>query len=123
MDLVLEHGWAHGEGGDHLVGKPIFNAITSGGTRASFSPDGFNRHTLPELLRPLEQATRLCRMPWLPPFAVQGTYRLTDAMLADYADRYRRALLALAEAQTLEPVMKYELLNDWIADRIRQEQP
>lgn len=123
MDLVLEHGWAHGEGGNHLVGKPILNTITSGGTRVSFSHDGFNRYPLAELLRPLEQATHLCRMLWLPPFAVQGTYRLTDAMLADYADRYRQVLLALAQAPSLEPVMKYELLNDWIADLIRQELP
>lgn len=123
MDLVLEHGWAHGEGGNQLVGKPVFNVITSGGTRASFAPDGFNRFTLMELLRPLEQATHLCRMRWFPPFAVQGTYRLSDAHLADYAERYRRLLSALAEAADLEPLGKFELLNDWIADLIRKEQP
>lgn len=123
MDLVLEHGWAHGEGGNHLAGKAVCNVITSGGTRASFAPDGFNRFTLTELLRPLEQATHLCRMRWLPPFAVQGTYRLSDAQLADYAGRYRRLLTALAEAADVEALGKFELLNDWIADLIRKEQP
>lgn len=123
MDLVLEHGWAHGEGGNHLLGKPIFNVITSGGTRASFAADGFNRYTLAELLRPLEQATHLCRMRWLPPFAVQGTYRLSDAQLADYAARYRRLLPALAKTADFEPLGKFELLNDWLADLMRKEQP
>ena len=123
MDLVLEHGWAHGEGGNHLAGKAVFNVITSGGTRASFSHDGFNRYPLEELLRPLEQATRLCRMLWLPPFAVQGTYRLNDALLADYAWRYRRLLTALAESYDFEGIKKVELLNDWVADLIRKEQP
>ena len=106
-----------------MVGKPIFNIITSGGTRASFAPDGFNRFTLMELLRPLEQATRLCRMLWLPPFAVQGTYRLSDALLADYAGRYRRLLTTLAETYDFEGIKKVELLNDWVADLIRKEQP
>lgn len=123
LDLVLEHGWAHGEGGNHLVGKAVFNVITSGGTRASFAHDGFNRYSLTELLRPLEQAARLCRMHWLPPFAVQGTYRLGAAQLADYAARYRRLLLELAASSDLEPVRKVELLNDWIADLLRKEQP
>lgn len=123
MDLVLEHGWAHGEGGNQLLGKPIFNVITSGGTRASFSHDGFNRYPLAELLRPLEQATHLCRMRWLPSFAVQGTYRLSDAQLADYAVRYRRLLTALADATDVAPLGKFELLNDWVADLMRKEQP
>ena len=123
MDLVLEHGWAHGEGGDHLVGKRIFNAVTTGGTRASFTHDGFNRYTLPELLRPMEQATHLCRMTWLPPFAVQGTYQLTDALLANYAELYRRVLHTLAQSPPPETIMEYELLNDWIADLTRRERP
>lgn len=123
MDLVLEHGWAHGEGGGNLAGKPTFAALTTGGTRASFAHDGFNRFTLNELLCPLEQATHLCRMIWLPPFAVQGTYRLTVTQLTEYANLYRQALLALAQAPPLDKVQSYPLLNDWIAERTRKETP
>ncbi len=122
-DLVLEHGWAHGEGGDHLENKLIFNTVTTGGTRASYARDGFNRYTIPELLRPWEQVAALCRMIWLPPFVVQGTYLLTDAMLADYGDLYRRVLLEIAQSPPLEDVRQYALLNDWIADQKRQVQP
>ncbi len=115
-DLVLEHGWAHGEGGQNLEGKLIFNTVTTGGTRASYAHDGFNRCTIAELLRPWEQVADLCGMHWLPPFVVQGTYRLTDGMLADYAEQYRRGLLALAQSPSLEAVREHAFLNDWIAD-------
>ena len=37
MDLVLEHGWAHGAGGNHLEDKQVFATITSGGSRESYS--------------------------------------------------------------------------------------
>lgn len=123
MDLVLENGWAIGEGGNNLENKLIFNTITTGGTRASYSHGGFNRHPIAELLLPLEQATRLCRMVWLPPFAVQGTYRLTDGMLEDCAGLYRQALLELAQDPPPEAIRGYEFLNDWIADLNRQVAP
>lgn len=122
MDLVLEHGWAHGAGVETLVGKQVFTTITSGGSRESYSHSGFNRHTLPELLFPQRQAARLCRMTWLPPFAVQGTYRLTDDMLANYGSLYRQVLLRLAQSPPLESVKRHSFLNDWIADINGKEQ-
>lgn len=123
MDLVLEHGWAHGQGSYNLDSKRIFTTITTGGTRASYARGGFNRYTIAELLYPLEQATHLCRMTWLPPFVVQGTYRLTDEMLAELAEQYRQVLLNLALSPSLEEIRRYEFLNDWILDVNRQEAP
>lgn len=116
IDLVLEHGWAHGAGGNKLEGKLIFHAITTGGTRESYTHEGFNRHTMAELLTPFEQTAHLCRMSWLPPFMVQGTYRLTEAMLAEYADHYRQVILKLAQFPPLDKINEYEFLNDWISD-------
>ncbi len=116
MDLVLEHGWAHGEGGNHLEDKQVFVTITSGGSRESYSHSGFNRHTMPELLFPLKQVANLCQMTWLPPYAVQGTYRLTDGMLEDYGEHYRQALVSLAQSPSLNSFKGYDFLNDWITD-------
>lgn len=123
IDLVLEHGWAHGAGGNHLEDKQIFATVTSGGSRESYSHSGFNRHTMPELLFPLQQAAHLCRMTWLPPYAVQGSYRLTDGMLADYGKQYRQVLDRLSQSPPLSSFKGHDFLNDWIADVNRKEQP
>ena len=123
MDLVLEHGWAHGAGVTTLVNKQVFATITSGGSRESYSHSGFNRHTMPELLYPLKRATQLCRMTWLPPFAVQGTYRLTDDMLAEYGNKYRQVLERLAQSPPIRSVRAHDFLNDWLAELTRKEQP
>ena len=122
-DLVLEHGWAHGAEGSKLAGKLIFTAITTGGTRESYSREGFNRHAIAELLTPLEQTAHLCRMTWLPPFMVQGVYRQTDSMLAEHAGHYRQALLELARSPSLDRLKGYEFLNDWVTDLTRQARP
>jgi len=114
MDMVLEFGWAHGAGGDFLKDKTALNVVTTGGTRESYLPEGFNRYSLTEFLRPFEQTARLCKMNYLPPFAVQGSYRLSDAELEAYAGDYARLLGRLSlgdyDVQTLQ---SYAYLNDW----------
>ena len=123
MDLVLEHGWAHGAGGSKLKNKVAFTTITTGGTRESYSPKGFNRHTISDLLLPVKQTATLCGMNWLPPFAVQGTYRLTDRLLAEHAEHYRQVVLALAQSPPLERIKNFEFLNDWITNEARKDTP
>lgn len=115
MDTVLEFGWAHGPNGDNLRGKTCFNCITSGGTRESYQKDGSNRFTLGEFLYPFEQTAYLCKMLYLPPFAVQGTYRLTTEEIEGYAEDYRMLLdLLSAEPGRTEEMRKHSLLNDWL---------
>lgn len=97
QDLVLEHGWAYGSGGTRLQGKRLAAIITTGGGEGAYGPEGLNRYTLAELLRPIEQTARLCGMEYLPPFLIQGTHRLGDAELDSAAELYRRTLEALAE--------------------------
>lgn len=66
IDMVLENGWAHGEGGTNLRGKVIFNALTAGGTRDVYVSGGHG-HRLPEFFISFEQTARLCNMVYLPP--------------------------------------------------------
>lgn len=118
LDLVLEYGWAHGAGGDFLKDKTAFNVITTGGTREAYRSDGFNRFTIREFLCPFEQTARLCKMTCLPPFAVQGTYRLTDEELARHAADYSFLLQQLAAgAYNHEEMGRFTFLNDWIEER------
>ncbi|MCK9390174.1 MAG: NAD(P)H-dependent oxidoreductase [Syntrophales bacterium] len=126
MDLVLEYGWAHGDGGDFLKDKTAFNAITTGGTREAYRRDGFNRFTIREFLCPFEQTARLCKMTYLPPFAVQGTYRLTNEELTSHATDYAFLLQQLAAGafdRDREEMEQYVFLNDWIAAGQRTPTP
>jgi glutathione-regulated potassium-efflux system ancillary protein KefG len=94
MDLVLEHGWAYGSKGRALEGKVWQVAMTVGGRREAYEPDGFNRYTIAEFLRPIEATARLCRMQYAEPFVVAGTHVITPpaiaAAAADYAALVRR---------------------------------
>ncbi len=115
IDLVLEYGWAHGRGGDFLKGKIIFNALTTGGSREVYTADGYNRFTLREFLAPFDQTATLCKMIYLPPFAVQGTHLLTEAQLAHHAALYHTLLERLSEGDFgLESIRRFLFLNDWL---------
>jgi len=115
IDLVLEYGWAHGRGGDSLKDKIIFNTLTSGGTREVYSPEGYNRFTVREFLVPFEQTAALCKMIYLPPFAVQGTHLLTEAQLAYHASLYRALLERLSRGDfRIDAMRRFPFLNDWL---------
>jgi glutathione-regulated potassium-efflux system ancillary protein KefG len=98
QDLVLEHGWAYGEGGTHLRGKITFNAVTTGGPEAAYRKGGYNRFTIKELLAPWDQTAYLCGMRFLAPFAVHAALRVVgDADVAASRTLYVRLLEALRD--------------------------
>ncbi|PKN50965.1 MAG: NAD(P)H oxidoreductase [Deltaproteobacteria bacterium HGW-Deltaproteobacteria-13] len=115
IDLVLEHGWAHGKNGDHLKNKIIFNVITSGGTREVYAANAYNRFTIGEFLVPFEQTATLCKMTYLPPFAVQGTHLLTAEALKFHVTMYHTLLEMLTKGEfDIEALKRVEFLNDWL---------
>jgi len=115
IDLVLEHGWAHGRGGDALKGKLVFNALTSGGTRKEYAAGGYNRFMIGEFLLPFNQTAARCGMIYLPPFTVQGTYLLTAADLEYHALRYCTLLDRLSQGDfDVESLQTFSFLNDWL---------
>lgn len=92
LDLVLEHGWAYGNGGNMLKGKLIFNAISCGGSKKVYAREGRNRFTIPELLYPFDQTAHLCRMTYLPPFVVDGTLKISKDDIEVFAIQYKELL-------------------------------
>jgi glutathione-regulated potassium-efflux system ancillary protein KefG len=115
IDLVLEFGWAYGPGGNALQGKIIFNSITSGGQRSAYSKEGYNRFTIGELLAPFHQTAFLCKMIYLPPFAVHGTHRISIEEMIMTGKLYRNMLERfVAGDYSVEEIAKYHYLNDWI---------
>ena len=98
QDLVLEHGWAYGEGGTQLRGKITLNAITTGGPEAAYRKGGYNRFTMRELLAPWDQTAHLCGMKFLAPFAVHAALKIAgDADLAAGRAAYVRLVEALRD--------------------------
>jgi glutathione-regulated potassium-efflux system ancillary protein KefG len=99
-DLVLEYGFAYGEGGDKLNGKLWIHALTTGGPAEAYRREGYNRFTIRELLAPLDQTAHLCQMPFLAPFTVHGTLRLDPKTeIPRMAAQYRELLEALRDLE------------------------
>ncbi|MEO0436752.1 MAG: NAD(P)H-dependent oxidoreductase [Pseudomonadota bacterium] len=98
QDLVLEHGFAYGSGGDALKGKDFLCVCSAGGDEAAYHQGGMNNFELRALLRPLEQTANLCQMHYLPPFALFGARTaLDDGRLDVHRDQFKRLIAALAE--------------------------
>lgn len=90
QDLVLEYGWAYGEGGTALKGKTWTQAVTAGGPEETYMPKGRNRFTIDELLRPFEATAHLCSCDWQTPFILNSSREASPAALMqaghDFAD-------------------------------------
>lgn len=113
IDMVLEFGWAYGPGGTALKDKVIFNCITTGGAREAYMAEGRNRFTIREFLMPFRQTARLCNMIYLPPFAIQGTHRLSEEEIVQYARQFRILLQKLTEGNySLDTLAALDFLND-----------
>ncbi len=116
IDLVLEHGWAHGREGVNLKGKIIFNAVTAGGKKGAYTPGMLNNFTVRQFLVPFEQTATLCKMIYLPPFVVHGTHLLSDADLENYVRSYRMLLERLTKGEfDVKAIKQFEYLNDWLS--------
>ena len=89
QDLVLEHGWAYGSEGTALRGKSFVCAVSTGGRASAYAPGGYNRHTVRQLMAPLEQTARLCGMEFLPPYVVFGTHGMGVNDIEEAATGYR----------------------------------
>jgi glutathione-regulated potassium-efflux system ancillary protein KefG len=117
IDLVLEFGWAYGPGGNALEGKIIFNCITLGGPRSAYTREGYNRFTVEELLYPLSQTAYLCKMDYLPPFAMHGTHRISDDEKNSEARYYGILLEKLVAGEfSVDEIKTHTYLNDWVAN-------
>jgi glutathione-regulated potassium-efflux system ancillary protein KefG len=118
IDLVLEHGFAYGREGRALEGKQVMSAISTGGRREAYLPEGRNRYSIRELLAPFEQTVTLCRMEYLPPFVVHGTHLLEEKGILEAAEWYRKVMTMLRDgAYEREEIFTYEYMNELIQIR------
>ena len=97
-DLVLEHGFAYGAGGDKLTGKRMMLAISAAGPEDAYCAGGYQNFPLREFLRPLEQTARLCNMHFPPPYVLYGSLKApSDGALELHVEGYRQLLEAIRD--------------------------
>ena len=123
QDLVLEHGFAYGSGGNKLHGKVFLDALTAGGLEAAYRTEGYNHFTIGQLLQPLEQTANLCGMTWLPPFALFGArLAVEEDRVKHHVADWARTLEALRDGRLdLYRARGFEKLNDCLAEVIVEE--
>jgi glutathione-regulated potassium-efflux system ancillary protein KefG len=120
QDLVLQHNWAYGHKGNKLKGKIFFNVLTTGGKEEAYQKDGYNRFTIRELLVPIEQTARLCKMIYLPPFTVHGTHSITHDEVIKHRDDLNSLLIAMTEERiNLDNAKNLKRLNSNIQSLIK----
>ena len=98
QDLVLEHGFAYGSGGDALDGKRMMLALTAAGPEDAYTPGGYQHYEIRSFLTPLEQTARLCKMQFPAPYVLYASLKAPDAGLVDpHVEGYRRLLEAIRD--------------------------
>ena len=99
LDDVLTYGWAYGAGGNALAGKEWLSLISTGGPADSYQAGGYNRFSMSEFLKPLQQTAHLLQTTFLPPFIFHGAVQATPDAVAQSAE----AMLAHLRDPLLDP--------------------
>jgi putative NADPH-quinone reductase len=98
QDLVLEHGFAYGAGGDKLTGKTLMLAITAAGPTEAYSHEGYQRFPLRTFLTPLQQTAHLCGMRFATPYVLHASLRApSDGAVEPHALGYLKLLGAIRD--------------------------
>ena len=114
QDLVLEHGWAYGSQGNALKDKLFFNVITTGGQENTYCEEGYNCFTIRQLIVPIEQTVKLCKMVYLPPYVVHGTHTITEEQIRYHKEEYFNLLALLQDGQIdLNRAQKFNYFNHY----------
>lgn len=98
LDLVLEHGFAYGAGGDKLAGKTLMLAVTAAGPADAYEADGYQRFPLRTFLTPMEQTAGLCEMRFPAPYVLYGALRAPgEGQVKPHVAGYRTLLEAIRD--------------------------
>ena len=97
-DLVLEHGFAYGQGGTALDGKTMMVAITAAGPQEAYTPEGYQHHDIRTFLTPLEQTAALCCMRFPAPFVLYSSLKAAkDGRIEQHTEAYVQLLEAIRD--------------------------
>jgi glutathione-regulated potassium-efflux system ancillary protein KefG len=114
IDTVFTNGWAYGKGSDKLNGKILFNALTTNGSRESYSSHGHNRFPIRDFLIPFNQLAFVCGMEYLPPFVLNESGKASPEVSLKHAERFRELLELFASGDLeLKALQNLSYLNDF----------
>ena len=95
-DLVLEHGFAFGAGGNKLTNKIMMNAITAAGPQNAYTEEGYQHYPLRTFLTPMEQTARLCHMNYAAPYVLYSALTVgEDTEIPKHVKGYKSMLDAI----------------------------
>ena len=115
QDLVLEHGWAYGSKGNALKDKLFFNVITTGGPQQAYVGNNIYNNTIKELLAPITQSAKLCKMINIPPFVVHGTHAINPDEIVEYKKAYFELLTLIATNNfVVKKAQEKNYLNEYL---------
>lgn len=102
VDEVLSFRWAYGPGGRALRGKDLWLVASTGGSEASYRPQGHNRYFFDAFLPPCEQTAVACGMRFLPPLLMHGAHRVDKAQVTEHAHLFAQRLATYPDWPELE---------------------
>lgn len=113
IDLVLEHGFAFGSGGDKLTGKIMMNAISAAGPEEAYTAKGYQHYPLRTFLTPLEQTARLCHMNYCAPYVLYSALNVDeDTEIPRHVAGYKSMLDAIcADSFNFDRAIEADTLN------------
>jgi glutathione-regulated potassium-efflux system ancillary protein KefF len=111
VDEVFAFGWAYGPGGRALQGKDLWLVASTGGSEASYRPQGDNRHFFDAFLPPYEQTAALVGMRFLPPLLLHGAHRVSQGELDAHAEVFARRLATYPEWPELDELAACEVIE------------
>lgn len=93
FEKVLAVGFAYGESGSALAGKPCLWVTTTGG--GEYSPEGIHHHAFRDFAPVIEMTARYSGMRWEEPFVVNDVTGHSDDALRARGRELRERLLEL----------------------------
>lgn len=95
VDMVLEVGWAYGDGGAALRGKHHLLAVTTGSKADAYHAAGQHNWPFSAFLPPFRQTAELCGMHWMPPLILHGAHQVPQAKVDAHVAHYLHLLSVL----------------------------
>lgn len=99
MDVVLQNGFAYGEGGTALKGKKTMLAVSTGAPESAYLPGATHGAKIESFLLPFRMTAEFCGMQVGPPFVTHCARSMDYDDINARADAFIEAIQQLASAE------------------------